>query len=467
MAENTDYRKALSDALKARADWLEKSELGKLKDELRLYHTGFASLYNLYLKKGLIHEDPYKQEAKIGELEVPDSSSFSDATRQDQLSMRLSAYDNQLDFLVNFYQFSPDFLTLDRIKRIVGLMKYIDWVHLTPDSQSANTKAVAEMTNQIKAGAEALTMSVISESLIHLNKSFTPIMGYLKILTDYQRELYKLELRDAVTGEMNPDDASQIPQIKKKWAQVNPGRPFYPELAEEVIKEDSTKDGPGLREKVLKSLAVAEAKPKAVKPEVSFKTILLEGVQLIGTTAQAFQDIAGKMDENNVLLEKKKQGLWQKIKKIMAQVLNKEPEPVIYEVEYIDPARGVQVREKINFVSFRNDLDRKIRTLSTIGIRGAGLSKLEAMQEEQIISFLEKNIREVQSLHKTLTALDEFFKTETDAEDRNKVKGVKPELATIKNAIIRANSKRHEYSAQKEEEEQLKRLGVNPGASGA
>jgi len=71
MAENTDYPKILGEALNARAEWLEKSELPKLKEELRAYHTGFASLYNLYLKKGLINEDPYKQEAKIGELEVP------------------------------------------------------------------------------------------------------------------------------------------------------------------------------------------------------------------------------------------------------------------------------------------------------------------------------------------------------------------------------------------------------------
>ena len=82
------------------------------------------------------------------------------------------------------------------------------------------------------------------------------------------------------------------------------------------------------------------------------------------------------------------------------------------------------------------------------------------MQEEQLAGFLDKNIRELQSLHKTLSALDDFFKAEVDREDREKIKGIKPELGGIKNAILRANSKRHEYSARKEEEEQLKRLGV-------
>jgi hypothetical protein len=464
MAENTDYQQTLSAALKARADWLERSELPKLKEELRIYHTGFASLYNIYLKKGFIQEDPYKQESKIGELEIPDSSGFSDAEKLDQLTLRLSNYDNQLDFLVNFYQFSIDFLNLDRIKRILGLVKYIDWVRLTPDSQSPVTRAVAEMTSQSKIGSDGITMSVISESLSHLNKSYAPIMGYLKALADYQRELYKLDLRDVVTSQMPPAEAAQLPLVKKKFAQVCAGKPFYPDLVEELIKEDYSKDGPDLQDKVLNSLKVADTESKAVKAPVSFKSTLMEGVLIIGSTANAFSDAALKIDENQVLLENRKQGFWQKMKNFMAQVFNKEPDPVIYDVEYIDAARGVPVREKINFVSFRNDIERKLHILSTISVKGPGLAKLESMKEEQIISFLEKNIREVQSLHKLLSALDEFFKAAVDRADRDKVKGIKPELSTIKNAIIRANAKRHEYNAQKEEEEQLKRLGVNPTA---
>jgi len=461
MAEEGDYLKILDEALKERAEWLERSELPKLKEELRMYHTGFASLYNLYLKKGLIHEDPYKQEAKIAELEVPSAAGFSDAERLEQLTQRLANYDNQLDFLVNFYPFNPDYLNLDRIKRILGLVRYIDWVNLSPDSQNPMTKAVAEMTNQIKIGAEPLTMSVISESLVHLSKSNTPIMALLKTLTEYRRELYKLELRD-VTGGMSKSDAANPNQIKKAFLQAKSGTPFYPDLAEEVIKEDNSAEGPTLRDDVLKKLKVADNKPKTAKVQISFKSILIEGIQTLGGTAQTFTDIAGKLDENEIVLENKKKSFFQKIKKLIQQMLNKEPEPVIYDVEYMDPVKAVNVRERINFSAFRGDLDRKIRTLAPMASRGGATSKLESMQEEQLIGFLERNVREVQSMHKTLTALDEFFKAEVDKEDRDKIKGIKPELGTIKNAILRANSKRHEYSAQKEEEEQLKRLGVGP-----
>jgi len=82
---------------------------------LRVFQSSFASLYNIYLKKKSIDEDPYKHETKISELEVPESTPFQDAKRIEQLSIRLSNFDSQLDFLVNFYQLGIDFLNLDRI----------------------------------------------------------------------------------------------------------------------------------------------------------------------------------------------------------------------------------------------------------------------------------------------------------------------------------------------------------------
>ena len=164
MAETTDitsYVSALQELLIIRKEWLERNEMGKLKDDLRTFQSSFASLYNIYLKKKLINEDPYKQESKISELEVPDSGVVVETKRLEQLSIRLSNFDNQLDFLVNFYQLGVDFLNLDRIKRILGLVRYIDWTNFSPDSQSIMTKSVADMTNQSKSGVDPLTLSII------------------------------------------------------------------------------------------------------------------------------------------------------------------------------------------------------------------------------------------------------------------------------------------------------------------
>ncbi|MDR2185061.1 MAG: hypothetical protein LBO80_05260 [Treponema sp.] len=453
------YQQAHSEALNARGNWLEKTELPRLKEEFRTFHTAFASLYNIFIKKGLIHEDPYKQEAKIGEIEVPETGGFSDAERMEQLSIRLSNYDNQLDFLVNFYQFSVDFLTLDKIKRILGLVKFIDWVRFTTDSESYNTKAAVELVTQSRNGLDPLSLSLVNDSTANLYKCTGVILTILKELSEFHREAYKAELRTAITGGMSAAEASSA-QIKKKFAAAMPGKPFYPDLVEELIKEDYSRDGPALREKALKQLAVPDTKPAAAKAAVSFKSILVEGIQAICSTAAILEETASRLDENEMLLQNRRQGFWEKIKKIMEQMLNKEPEAVIYDVEYLDSNKGTLVKEKVNFSSFRMDITKKTKSLTALNARVIAAAKTNTLAEAQLLQQLEKSIREVQSLHKTLGALDEFFKTEVDKADRDKVKGIKPELATIKNAIIKANRKKHEYSAQKEEEEQLKRLGV-------
>jgi hypothetical protein len=462
MAENDNYPSLLSQALHNRAEWIERSELAKFKEELRTFQVSCATLYNIFLKKGLIHEDPYKQESRISELETPEASAFSEAERVEQLSIRLANYDNQLDFLVNFYQFNIEFLNLDRIKRILGLIKFIDWAHLSMDSPFPMTKAVMELTMSAKNGLDPMTTSLFNESLSKVSRSTGAIIGYLKMLSDYQRESYKFDLRAALVSDMKAEEAT-LGNIRKKFGSVMPGRIFYPDLVEEIIKEDFSSDGPALREKALKNLQVAEDKPKLEKPQVSFKQILVDGLQVIGNTGVTMSEIAPKIDENEEMITSRKKTLWQKIRRYMQQIMGKEPDPVVLTLRYMDNIRGASVQEKINYSTFRTDLNKRIRVLTSYTARGPTAQKLANMGDEQLTQILDRLIRDVQNTHKILGAMDDYFKAEATDGERDKVKGIKPELATIKNAIIRANQIRHEYSARKEEEEQMKKLGIAPG----
>jgi hypothetical protein len=460
MADNSDYVDKLTEVLAARARWLEKSELVKLKDEFRTFHAAFVALYKLCLKKGLLNEDPYKNEVKMGELKVPETGPFTETDYQDQFSLRLSNYDSQLDFLVNFYQFSLEALVTDSIKRILGLVKFIDWTRLTNNSDVPNNKAMNEIVTQAKAGADPLSASIINESLSKLSKTTGSILSCLKLVADYNREAYKLDLRVNVLSGLSEGEASVVPAIRKNFAINMKGRPFYPDLVEEVIREDSGAGGP-LRENVLKQMAVPETKPKVVAPRVVFKHILIDGLNALGAAHTTIAEIAVKLDENAALLENRKISFWEKVRRVFRQMLNKEPEPAIFNVEYLDPLKGIPVKERIDFVHFRDEMDRKNRTLAAFASRnGPAFNKMQSMSEEQLLGMLERNIRDAQTMHKLLGALDDFFKLEMDKEDRDKVKGIKPELATIKNVIVRANQRRHEFSAQKEEEEQMKKLGI-------
>ena len=467
MAENdpAGYADTLQQVLITRKEWLERSELSKLKDNLRTFHTSFASLYNIYLKKKLLNEDPYKQEAKISELEVPESGVFPEGKRIEQLSIRLSNFDNQLDYLVNFYQLGIDFLNLERIKRIVGLVRYIDWVAFSPDSQSMMTKAVAEMTTQSKAGVDTLTLSIIGESLSRLAKTTAATMGILKDLNTYYREAYKLLIRQNITKTMSANEAT-LDNVKKKFPNAMPGSPFFKELIDEVIKEDFTSSGQDLKDAILSTLMVREEKAKTVKKVVDFKAILLNGIVVIGGASNALNEIGAKIDENYSVLESHKKGFLHALKELIRQITNAEPEDVIYNVEYLDNTKGIPVKERVNFHLLREEMDKKSKILSSF-MRGPAYQKLSGMTEEQIIGYLEKNINDVQNFHKTLGGLDDYFKATATAEDRSKIKGIKPELSAMKNSYVKANQLRYDYTAQKEEEQQLKSLGLNPAAASA
>ena len=455
-----NYVEALEKVLAERGDWIEKEELTKLKDELRTFQSSYASLYNIFFKKKFIDEDPYKQETKINELAVPDTSTIIEAKRVEQLSIRLSNYDSQLDFLVNFYQLGVDYLNLERVKRIVGLVRYIDWTSLTPDSSSVMTGPVSQLVLNSKTGVDQITLSIITESLSKLSKLTTPIMGILKNLNIYYRECYKLGIRQKATQSMSANEAT-LENIRKKVNSAMPGSPFYKELIDEIIKEDYSPNGKELQETILNTLRVAQAKPKAVKPAVNFKNILLDGIVVIGGAGAILNEIGTKVDENESVLRNHRKSIMEKIKELIRQITNAPPEEVIYVIEYIDASKGLPTKEKVQFHQLREEMNKKIKILTSF-VRGPAYQKLSAMTEEQIISYLERNIKDVQAYHKTLSALDDYFKANVVQEDRDKIKGIKPELSAMKNSFVKANQLRYEYSAQKEEEEQFKRLGVSP-----
>jgi hypothetical protein len=300
----------------------------------------------------------------------------------------------------------------------------------------------------------------LGDSLINLNRSTGTILGLLKKISDYDREAFKAEVREKATASMPPETPPTVQAIRKKYAAAAPGRPFYNELAEEIIREDYSKDGAVLREKVLKQFSVSAEKPKDTKPQISYKSFLIEGLFAIGSVSAMLSDIIPKLDENAEILESSHKTFFQKIRKLFQQMMNKGPEAQIYNIEYVDPIRQLQVKEKLDFTAFHAELERKAKVLFNISTKGMAVSKLEGMEEPQLLGLLEKNIRDIQTIHKLLGSLDEYFKAAADQEDRNKIRGIKPELSTMKNALIKANQKRYEYNAQKEEEEQFKKLGI-------
>ena len=173
-------------------------------------------------------------------------------------------------------------------------------------------------------------------------------------------------------------------------------------------------------------------------------------------------DAIQKLNENQGILDSQDKSFITKLRRILREMLGKSPEDIIHEVDYMDPATSVRKSEAINFRNFASDVSKKAQTLIAMTSRGStAYKRLEGASEDQIYKFLEKSIEELQSFHRKLTALDEFFKSSiTEPEVKNKVRTIKTELGSIKNTIIKANQKRYEYIAIKDEQEQMARLGI-------
>jgi len=468
MDDTLSFQSALAELLEKRREWLDRSEMPRLKEEYRIFQSSFSGLFKLFLKKGILHEDPYKNEVKIGDLKVPSESPFSESEKNDEMSLRLSNYESQLDFLVNFYQFSVDFMTMERLKKIVALTKYISWTQISTNSPNINTRTLSELAALIKGGNDQLSSGLLADAFQQLEKSSKTIFRILKDVSDYHRENYKLELRQRVMNSLQFQSETVITkkedtlrQVKRKFAESMADRSFYPELVDEILKEDYAGEGLSLREELLKRMAVAEDKPKGEKRVISFRSTLLDGIRLLASLNFIIDDALKKLDENSNLLESKKNTFMDKVRRIVRQMMNKETPEVIYEVEYFDPIQTASKTEALSYSKFHAETERKIRFLAALSNKTTSTAKrLESGTEEQVLAILAKNLEEVQNTHKEMSALDVYFKSETPREDRERMRGIKTELMTIKNGIVKANQKRHEYIAQKEELEQMKKLGI-------
>lgn len=470
MSDLANFEEQLTQAIQLKLDRLETKELSQLKEEYRLLYSSFQGIYTVLLRKSLVQEDPYKYEQKISDISVPSRSNVSENDRHNQMSRRLSEYDSQLDFLINYYQFNVDYLTLKRLKNIINLTKYIQWDSVTENSPDPITQSFAIYIIKVRQGSDNLSTGILNENLAVAERSYKNILKLLKELVDFQKEYYKYQIRTKVLKDIQidwtapPSQETLSGKIKQGIASTGEKLPLYWELIEEIIEENrpSSHDQ---RSVVLNSLQIESAKPKKKQPKISFTDILMNGIKIIASAGKPLIDCVTKLRENSSVMDSRKIGFGERLKRWLEKVINKEEKKRIYDVEIFDSATSSSKSERIDFDTFIDSADKKARILAGISAKtGNAMRKLQEASEEQLFSFLSRNISELQAFHRQMTALDTFFKSEVDREDRSKLRGIKIELTTIKNHIVNANKAKHEYVAKKEEQTQLTKLGIDADA---
>jgi len=465
--ESSNYTAQLETALGVRNKFIENKRLPHLKENFKLFQTLFENIYNILLRKSLIQEDPYKYEQKLSEITPPPKDTFIESEKQQKMSQRLSEFHRQLDFLNNYYQFSLEFLNLNRIKLIVGLVKYINWQNVSTTSSYITTMVLAEYVQRVKQGTDKVSVEIIKDAVSQLDITTKQIMAALSEITFWLRENYKLELRRKIFSLLPDMKAGKPPKdsifntIKRMFVQSMQGSPFFPSLVEEVLAEDYSSQSKELRQIILEKLAIKEVKPKKKKKEPAYKAILLEAVRNLTTSGITLKNGLAKLNDNSLMLNSRKVALGEKFSRWIRRTIQKRADGQIFEVEYFDSTTSATRIEKIAFTRFYQETQKKAKLFISLANKmSTAYQRLEGAGEEQIFDFLGKNLGDLQLIYRRMEGLSTYFRSEFTQAERYKLKDTKLELAALKNSVVKTNKIKHDYVSRKEEEQQMKKLGI-------
>ena len=467
MEGSTSFTDALTAALARRRDQVAQHELPKLRELFRALHSSYQGLYSIFANKRMIIEDPYKHEQKISEVTAPADEPYLETDRDTILGVRLAEYDNLLEFLNSYYEFTLDHLDFTRLRDLTNLVRYINWAQMTTTSQGPTTRGVAELVGRARQGTDTLSTGIIGDATEQLRKNAAAIVEQLKVIGSFQREEYKLRLRTQVlpsvpnAPSLAPDSPDTLNILRRQFSQSGLPGPFIPELATEALLEEFGPDSAKLQQAVLDRLNVEESGGTKKKPMVELRQTLVDAVRALAASSRSLDASLERLRDNAEILENKQKSVMQRFKAWIDKLVNRRPKPVVYDVEYRDESTGAKHTESIALDTFLETIHKKATVYGSILARsGSVWAKIQKAEEEQLYKFLDKELGDCHLIHRRAMALDSYFKTKASRDDKKKLRGIKIELTTIRNSIVKANQLKHEYTAKKEELEQMKRLGI-------
>ncbi|WP_428769679.1 hypothetical protein V1L52_11155 [Treponema sp. HNW] len=468
MSVFSEFENDLYSAAESKSAWLDSIGLPKLVDEYRNYRSVFNTVLSLLLKKGFIETDPYKVDKKITDIKIPEKDDFQENDRTAAFSIRLSEYESTLEFLCNYFKFSVETLTMDTIKKLIQLNNYISWNSLMSASAKNDSRRLGEIFATIKSSSDPLSTSVLNDSTNFISKSLARINTMLKEITEFQKEMYKVQVRKKVLDsaafaakKTSFNSGNGLHMIKEHFASAMGKQPFYTELIEEIVKEETSPDKERRQDAVLSKLRMQDQEKEKKRPEVNTKKLLLSAVQLFGALAPQYTQAAPKIEENHYILQSEHTGFWEKLKAAFRKAFNIPEKPIEYKIKLTDNSTQTVKTETVNYSSFIDNLMKRTRLYASFAVsQSPNLYKLAEMDENFIFDYLQRQLSECYNLQLQMEGLDEFFKTAANAANRSKIKGIQIELTSLKNTLIKINQRKAEYASYIAEQIQLQKLGI-------
>ena len=471
--EVDNFVNELQTALNKKQEWYNSVRLQEMLMQYRLMYTCVKTLFETFVKKSLIVPDPYRLDKKISEIVVPETSGFAESEISKVFGERFSNYETMLDFICTYFRFSMENFTIQKVKQLLDLNKVFEWNSLSSNSTRMNTRALAMVISNAKKGAPNVVQSMINDSLDKCAQATEEINAMLTELASFLRELYKGGLRRDLFDHPDFDKAkaaesaeAELAEIKRLYTKVTGKKNFYSDLVNEILDEDHAPDKDRRRAAVLDRLLIKESTKGPAKKSAGpdTKEMLMQSVLAVGATAPTLAQLISKLTDNIELLYKTKSTFFSKLISALKKAFHIPEKERICNLVIKDAKTGAERTQKIKINEFMSDFTRKEHIYNGIATKGIEYSKIQSSSEEAILSFVNKQISELQSLFVVINAFDAHFKQEVDTEFKTGIKGMQIELSALRNSIINANKKRSEYVSYKEEAMQMQKLGIADNA---
>lgn len=420
MEELSEFTDRVATALTQKEMEIEKSLLPRIRDNYLLYHKSYQTIYNILVRKSLLQEDPYKYEQKISEVLLPDSGPMAESDRGMQMSIRLSNFDSQLEFLNHYYQFTIEYLTMKRIKSLAALTTYIKWEKIGLSvTEDINTALLADLIRRISPDTDPISAGLLATSQGELVKTTKDILQDLKELTLFHRESYKQKIRQDILPplDITPIQVAEqkenvMKAVRRRFSSLYEEEPFYADLVQETLNECFTPEAERLQNELFDKLKLKVEKKKIQKPQ-SFKGTLMEAVRLLGVAATPLEQSLNKLKNNFTSLESRKESFGEKIRKWLSGVLTKNTNKRLMELEVFEESSSLSTPMKVDFTVFYVTTMQQAKKLqSLIGEMSPVYQRLSRASDDRIYQFLADLVAELQKTAQILPAIMTYQREE-------------------------------------------------------
>jgi hypothetical protein len=250
-------------------------------------------------------------------------------------------------------------------------------------------------------------------------------------------------------------------QIKKVYTSVMGKQPFYTELIEEILIENFGPNAEKAQRDILEKLRVEKSETVVKEKTIDTKEILMDSVRILTGIVPQLTQIISKLEENKKLLESEDSSFFERLSSFIRKVFNVKPRKIHYRLTITNPITREQKTENIEIEQFLSNLHKRVRFYTSFSMKKTpGYKKIELLSNDKIVEFIVTQLAENQTMLDVLLALEDYYKANISTIQQNKIKGIKMEIAALKNTLIKTNQRKAEYVTLIEEQEQMKKLGI-------